>query len=95
MDFSPEIIKKVAKLAKIRLSEEEIEIFNQQFSSISQIINDLQQVDTTNIEPINNPSKASTLLRKDIVNDGNYVNDIMYNAPKASFNCFVVPKVVE
>lgn len=95
MDFSPEIIKKVAKLAKIRLSDEEITIFNQQFSSISQIINDLQQVDTTDVEPINNPSRAKTLLRKDIVNDGDYVKDIMFNAPKSSFNCFVVPKVVE
>lgn len=95
MDFSPEIIKKVAKLAKIRLSDEEIGIFNQQFSSISQIIKDLQQVNTTDIDPINNPSKAKTLFRNDIVNDGDYVNDIMFNAPKSSFNCFVVPKVVE
>jgi aspartyl-tRNA(Asn)/glutamyl-tRNA(Gln) amidotransferase subunit C len=95
MEFSPEIIKKVAKLAKIRLSDAEVETFNQQFAAISQIIGDLQNVDTSNVEPITNVSPNKTLFRKDEVKDGNYVNDIMFNAPKSSYNCFVVPKVVE
>ncbi len=95
MDFSPEQIRKVAKLAKIRLTDEEVALFNEQFSSIMQIISKLQQVNTTDIKPIHNPSPASTLMRQDIVNDGNYVKDILVNAPKQAFDCFVVPKVVE
>lgn len=95
MDFSPEQIRKVAKLAKIRLTDEEVALFNEQFSSIMQIISKLQQVNTTDITPIHNPSPASTLMRQDIVNDGNYVKDILVNAPKQAFDCFVVPKVVE
>ena len=95
MEFSTEQIRKVAKLAKIKLTEAEIEIFNDQFSSIAQVITKLQQVDTTNISPINNPSSAETLLREDIITDGNYVNEIMKNAPKHTFNCFSVPKVIE
>ncbi len=95
MEFSPERIKKVAKLAKIELSEEEIIKFNQQFSAVTEIINKLQQVDTKNITPIHSPSKNSALMRIDVVTDGNYVEDILANAPKHAFNCFVVPKVIE
>lgn len=95
MYFSPEKIKKVAKLAKIRLTEDEIAMFNDQFVAISEIITQIQQVDTTGITPIHNPSTATTLMREDIVNDGNYVKDILVNAPKQAFDCFVVPKVVE
>jgi aspartyl-tRNA(Asn)/glutamyl-tRNA(Gln) amidotransferase subunit C len=95
MEFSPEKIRKVAKLAKIRLTDDEVNIFNDQFASISQVIRELQQVDTNGITPINNPSQAATLMREDVVNDGNYVNDILSNTPKHAFNCFVVPKVIE
>ena len=95
MEFSPEKIRKVAKLAKIRLTDDEVNIFNDQFTSISQVISELQQVDTNGITPINNPSQAATLMREDVVTDGNYVNDILSNTPKHAFNCFVVPKVIE
>jgi aspartyl-tRNA(Asn)/glutamyl-tRNA(Gln) amidotransferase subunit C len=95
MEFSPEKIKKVAKLAKVELSEDEVVMFNDQFSAITKVINKLQEVDTKGITPIHNPSKNSALMRADVVSDGNYVEDILINAPKHAFNCFVVPKVVE
>ena len=95
MDFSPEKIKKVAKLAKINLTDEEVVTFNQQFASIIEVINKLQLVNTVGITPIHNPSKNMVLMRKDVVTDGNYVEDILVNAPRHAFNCFVVPKVVE
>ena len=95
MDFSPEKIKKVAKLAKIRLTEAEVLMFNDQFSAIAEVITKLQKVETKGVAPIHNPSPAATLMREDIVNDGNYVKDILVNAPKQAFDCFVVPKVVE
>lgn len=95
MEFTSEKIKKVARLAKIKLSEEEIALFNEQFIGISQVITKLQQVDTTGITPIHNPSPSKCLMREDKITDGDYVDDILSNAPKAAFNCFVVPKVVE
>ncbi len=94
-EFSPEKIKKIANLAKIRLTDDEIEIFNQQFISISQILQKLRGVNTDGVGPVNNPSKADILMREDVVNDGNYAQDIMRNSPQHSYNCFVVPKVIE
>lgn len=95
MEFSPEKIKKIAKLAKVEISESEVEMFNQQFDGITKVISKLQKVDTKGITPIHNPSKNTALMRQDIVTDGNYVKDILTNAPKHAFNCFVVPKVIE
>jgi aspartyl-tRNA(Asn)/glutamyl-tRNA(Gln) amidotransferase subunit C len=95
MEFSPEKIKKVAKLAKIRLTEDEIKTFSDQFVAIAGVITKLQKVDTTGIAPIHNPSPAHTFTRKDVISDGNYAQDILVNSPKQAFNCFVVPKVVE
>lgn len=95
MELTPEKIKKVAKLAKIELSDEEVDLFNGQFTAISEVITKLQLVDTKGIQPIHNPSIAQCLKRIDKVTDGNYVEDILVNAPKAAFNCFVVPKVIE
>lgn len=95
MDFSSEQIRKVAKLSKVKLTDDEVTMFSEQFSEIMKIITKLQQLDTDGITPIHNPSPAKTLMRQDIVTDGNYVNDILVNAPKQAFDCFVVPKVVE
>lgn len=95
MEFSPEKIKKIAKLAKVEISESEVEMFNQQFDGITKVISKLQEVDTKGITPIHNPSKNTALMREDIVTDGNYVKDILTTAPKHAFNCFVVPKVIE
>lgn len=95
MEFTSTQIKKVAKLAKINLTEDEVLTFSEQFVSISKVITKLKQVDTNGVTPIHNPSSATTLLRKDVVDDGGYVEDVLSNAPKSAFNCFVVPKVIE
>ena len=95
MEFTAEQIKKVSKLAKIRLTEEEVAIFSGQFGSIMETIGKLQKMDTTNVSPVYNVSQAALLMREDVVTDGNYVEDIMANVPKSAFNHFVVPKVVE
>jgi aspartyl-tRNA(Asn)/glutamyl-tRNA(Gln) amidotransferase subunit C len=95
MEFSPEKIKKVAKLAKVKLTEDEVVMFNDQFTAISKIITKIQKVNTKGVTPVHNPSQASTLMRKDVISDGGYVEDILVNAPKKAFGYFVVPKVVE
>ena len=95
MEFTSTKIRKVAKLAKIKLTDDEVSTFSEQFISISKVITKLQQVDTKGITPIHNPSAAPTLLRKDVVDDGGYVEEVLSNSPKSAFNCFVVPKVIE
>ena len=95
MSLSEEDIKKVAKLAKVSLTEEEVSVFNEQFKGILNIIEKLQEVDTSGVTPIHNPSTNTALMREDIVKDGKKAEEIVANAPKSAFNCFVVPKVVE
>lgn len=95
MEFSPDKIRKVAQLAKIKLSEEQVVLFNEQFKSIAEIITKLQLINTNGITPIHNPLQSSALMREDVVKKENEAEDILANAPNSAFNCFVVPKVVE
>ena len=95
MEFTACEIKKVAKLAKIKLTTEEIELFGKQFSDIVKVINDLQKVDTSNISPIVNPSKTTMNYREDIVTEKDKSADILREAPQSSHNCFQLPKLIE
>jgi aspartyl-tRNA(Asn)/glutamyl-tRNA(Gln) amidotransferase subunit C len=58
-------------------------------------IEELREVDTTNVEPLASVTGHSLPLRADKVTDGNKIDDILANAPEQASGFFVVPKVVE
>ena len=86
---------KIAKLTRLKLKDSEISEFSNQLSSILQWVEQLNEVDTDNIEPLNNVSMAKLPLRKDIKNNKNLSNEILSNAPEKLEDYFIVPKVVE
>ena len=86
---------KIAKLTRLKLKDSEISEFSDQLSSILQWVEQLNEVDTDNIEPLNNVSMAKLPLRKDIKNNKNLSNEILSNAPEKLEDYFIVPKVVE
>lgn len=94
-------VKKAARLAKIKFSDIEIEKYTSQLSSIVDMIEELQEVDTADIRPLTSVHDASARLRDDVVTEGDLGESLFSNAPgkDAAFSkeikCFVVPKVVE
>lgn len=92
---SNEAIKKLAKLARIAITEDEVVIYAKHLTAIFSEIETLQEVDTTGVEPLSNVIEQTILMREDIVSDGGYAEDILANAKDSMCNCFVVPKVVE
>ncbi len=86
---------KIAKLCRIRVKDEEIDELSSQLSSILDWVEQLNEVDTTNIEPLSNVSNAKLPLRKDEHDSQNKSDDVLSNAPEKLENYFVVPKVVE
>lgn len=88
-------VTKIAKLARIRLNDEEKDHYAKEISGILQWIEQLQSVDTDGVEPLMSVSDAVLPLRKDVVTDGNIGDKIVKNAPKSDYGCFVVPKVIE
>ena len=95
MTISKDTILKIANLAKISISEDQIEKFEGEISSILNWVETLNEVDTENIEPMSNSLTNFLQMREDIVNDGEKGSQILSNSPAEDKNFFVVPKVIE
>ena len=87
--------KKVAKLARIRVSEEEAAEYAGEISTILNWVDMLGEVNTDDVPMLTSVSDVSLPRREDVVNDGGYAADVTVNAPKAEYDCFAVPKVIE
>ncbi|HLD76988.1 MAG TPA: Asp-tRNA(Asn)/Glu-tRNA(Gln) amidotransferase subunit GatC [Rickettsiales bacterium] len=88
-------IKKIAKLAKIEVSEQDCENLSAQLTKTISWIEQLNEVDTSNIEPLFNIHGAKISLFQDVVSDGNIADDILKNAKNTKYGYFAVPKVIE
>ena len=88
-------VKKVAGLARIAMSDAEVEKMVPEFNNILKWVEQLGEVDTDGVEPLTAVIDNELRLRDDVVNDGNCRDDILKNAPEAQHGFFAVPKVIE
>ncbi len=95
MELDEKTIKKIAKLSRIKLKPEEISHYQRELSSIMNFVEQLQEVNTDNVPIMTSVVSSKLPLREDKVTDGGYAREIVANAPKSDFECFVVPKVVD
>lgn len=95
MSLSKEEVKKVAGLARLRMNDEELERLAPQLSNIIGFVEQLSELNTDNVEPLANVVDIALPLREDVINDGNYAEEVLANAPEETQGYFVVPKVVE
>jgi aspartyl-tRNA(Asn)/glutamyl-tRNA(Gln) amidotransferase subunit C len=85
----------IAALARIRLSEAELEPLARELSHILDWVEQLNEVDTAGVPPLTSIAELSLPLRADQVSDGNCPEAILGNAPQTARGFFAVPKVVE
>lgn len=95
MSLDQATVKKVASLARIEMSDEELGKYGPQLSNIISFVEQLAEVDTDNVKPLASVVDIKLRLREDKVNDGGIAEDVLANAPEELENFFVVPKVVE
>ncbi|MGH1404428.1 MAG: Asp-tRNA(Asn)/Glu-tRNA(Gln) amidotransferase subunit GatC [Alphaproteobacteria bacterium] len=95
MSLSKEDVAKVARLARIRMQDEELERMAPQLSKIIGFVEQLSEVDTDNVEPLANVVDITLNLREDKVTDGACPDKVLANSPEENQGYFVVPKVVE
>ncbi len=95
MAVDTDTVRRIARLARIRVEEEELEKLACDLSSIFEWVEQLNEVDTTNVAPMTSVENMPMKKRPDEVTDGNCPEDILANAPMREGNFFVVPKVVE
>ena len=95
MKLDTNTINKIAKLARIKLSEEEAKDLLKDMNSILDWVEQLNEVNTDSIEPLANISSSILPQRKDESSDLNSSDEILQNSPDKLEGYFAVPKVVE
>lgn len=88
-------VRKVARLARIAVSEDALEPMAKELNDIMQWIEQLQEVDTDGVEPMTSVVARALPLRDDVVADGGDAARVLANAPRSTDGFFIVPKVVE
>ena len=95
MSVDQATVRRVAKLARIKVKEENVERLAGELNSILHWIEQLNEVNVNGVEPMTSVTPMAMKKRPDVVNDGGKAADIVANAPIHEENFFVVPKVVE
>ena len=95
MSLSPEAVRKIAHLARLNLSEEDIKIYGPQLSNILNFIEQMNQIDTSNVDPLAHPFDLTQRLRPDNINEPNLRDKFQRIAPKVEAGLYLVPKVIE
>ena len=88
-------VRKIARLARIKLREEEVAPLAEELSRILGWIEQLNAVDTASVAPLASTVNAKLPWRKDEVTDGGHPEKVLANAPEGAQGFFAVPKVVE
>lgn len=86
----------IANLARIKMSEEEVEKFTSQLDKILEYINKLNEIDTTEVEPLSHIEEISNVMREDRVSNESFTSkEALEMAPDKEGDFFRVPKVIE
>src|SRR5438309_3360241 len=88
-------VRHIARLARISVSEAEVQALAPELNNILGWVEQLQEVDVTGVEPMTAVIPNSLRLRDDAVTDGGIRDKVLANAPAAEHGFFAVPKVIE
>ena len=95
MSIDIDTARKVAHLARIKVEEDRLPALAQEFSNILDFIEQLNEVNVDDVEPMVSVTPMRLKRRVDEVTDGGYPEKVLANAPDAREGFFAVPKVVE
>ena len=95
MSVDIDTVKRVARLARIAVTDEDAGRMTGELNAILGFVEQLNEVDVEGVEPMTSVIPIEMKKRQDMVTDGSKADDIVANAPATDENFFVVPKVVE
>jgi aspartyl-tRNA(Asn)/glutamyl-tRNA(Gln) amidotransferase subunit C len=95
MSLDPATIRRIASLARIRLTETEIATLQTELNGILGWIEQLNEVNVEGVPPLTGAAQMALKMRDDIVSDGGIPDLVLSNAPDRAGNFYAVPKVVE
>jgi aspartyl-tRNA(Asn)/glutamyl-tRNA(Gln) amidotransferase subunit C len=95
MQVDEATVQRIARLARIKVTAEEAKALEKELSGILNWVEQLDEVDTSSVEPMTRVVPIALPKRKDEVTDGEIPDQVTKNAPQTEDYFFVVPKVVE
>ena len=95
MSVDATTVRRIARLARIAVSEDEIGHLQDELNAILAFVEQLSEVDVTRVEPMTSVTPMALKMRADKVTDGGIADQILANAPATEDGFFLVPKVVE
>lgn len=95
MSVTKDDVRKVARLSRIAVSEDRLDELAGELNGILAWIDQLKEVDVSDVEPLTSVVETKLPMREDIVTDGNIPDQVLANAPRTEDGFFVVPKSVE
>jgi len=95
MSVDSDTVRRVARLARIAVADEEVEPLRGELNAILAFVEQLNEVDIDGVEPMTSVTPMAMKMRNDEVTDGGIPDAIVQNAPVRDDHFFVVPKVVE
>ncbi len=95
MSVDTDTVRRIARLARLAIADEMLEPMAKELNIILAWAEQLNEVDTSAVEPMTSAVQTTLKKRPDIVTDGHVQEAVLRNAPLAEHGFFVVPKIVE
>jgi aspartyl-tRNA(Asn)/glutamyl-tRNA(Gln) amidotransferase subunit C len=95
MSVDADTVRRVARLARIAVAEDEVENIKGELNAILAFVEQLAEVDVKGVEPMTSVTPMAMKARQDEVTDGGNADAVIANAPAHEHHFFLVPKVVE
>lgn len=95
MSVDAATVKRIGRLARIRIEEDEVASYQSELNAILGFVEQLSEVDVDGVLPMTSVTPMTLRRRDDVVSDGGYAEKIVSNSPLTEDNFFMVPKVVE
>ncbi len=95
MSLDAATVRRIAKLARIRVNDEEVSTLQNELNAILGYVEQLGEVNVDGVEPLSGGAQMALRQREDKLTDGDMAEKILANAPDRIGNFFAVPKVVE
>ncbi len=95
MSLTADDVKKIAHLARLTMSEQDVQLYLPQLSNILNLVEQMNQADTAHIEPLANPLDLAQRMRPDVVTEVNQRDAFQTIAPAVEAGLYLVPKVID
>ena len=95
MALDNQTIKTIARLARLEIGEDEVEKYRSDISNILELVEQMEAVDTSGVEPMTHPFDATLRLREDQVTEENQRDKFQAIAPNSQDGLYLVPKVID